>query len=79
MVFGFQWQALRDNQNFALFASFNFNSAQTQGYNAAGSLLTATGNAIASYLLGAVGSSGINQNAISARGENRKGPLPRNV
>jgi len=68
MVFGFQWQALQDNQNFALFASFNFNSAQTQGYNASGSLLTATGNAYASYLLGAVTSSGVNQNSIGETG-----------
>ena len=68
MVFGFQWQALQDNQNFALFASFNFNSAQTQGYNATGSLLTTTGNAYASYLLGAVTSSGVSQNAIGETG-----------
>ena len=68
MVFGFQWQALQDNQNFALFASFNFNSAQTQGYNTAGSLLTATGNAYASYLLGAVTSSGVTQNGIGETG-----------
>jgi hypothetical protein len=72
MVFGFQWQGLQDNENFALNAVFNFNSAQTQGYNATGSLLTATGNAYASYLLGAVGSSGINQNAIGETGGRNK-------
>src|SRR5581483_5142206 len=49
-------------------ATFNFNSAQTQGYNAAGSLVTTTGNAYASYLLGAVNSSGISQNAIGETG-----------
>ncbi|MCX6631760.1 MAG: TonB-dependent receptor [Candidatus Solibacter sp.] len=68
MVFGFQWQALQDNQNFALFASFNFNSAQTQGYNATGSLVTTTGNAYASYLLGAMNSSGVTQNSIGETG-----------
>ena len=68
MAFGGQFQALQDNENFALVASFSFNSAQTQGYNATGSLLTATGNAYASYLLGAVSSSGINQNAIGETG-----------
>jgi hypothetical protein len=68
MVFGFQWQALQDNENFALNAVFNFNSAQTQGYNATGSLLTATGNAYASYLLGAMNGSTINQNAIGETG-----------
>ncbi|MEO8372764.1 MAG: TonB-dependent receptor, partial [Candidatus Solibacter sp.] len=39
-----------------------------QGYNAAGSLLTTTGSAYASYLLGAVGSSGVSQNSISETG-----------
>ena len=68
MVFGFQWQALQDNENFALNAVFNFNSAQTQGYNSTGSLLTATGNAYASYLLGAMNGSTINQNAIGETG-----------
>ena len=68
MVFGFQWQSLQDNENFALNAVFNFNSAQTQGYNSSGSLLTATGNAYASYLLGTVNGSTINQNAIGETG-----------
>jgi hypothetical protein len=73
MVFGFQWQSLQDNENFALTATFNFNSAQTQGYNSTGSLVTTTGNAYASYLLGAVNSSGISQNAIGETGGRYKG------
>ena len=68
MVFGFQGQSLQDNENFALVATFNFSSAQTQGYNSTGSLVTTTGNAYASYLLGAVGSSGISQNSIGETG-----------
>jgi hypothetical protein len=68
MVFGFQWQALQDNEDFALFASFNLNSAQTQGYNSSGSLVTTTGNAYASYLLGAMNGSGVSQNAIGETG-----------
>jgi hypothetical protein len=68
VLFGFQYQALQDNENFALTATFNFNSAQTQGYNAAGSLVTTTGSAYASYLLGAVNSSGVSQNAIGETG-----------
>jgi len=68
VVFGGQYQALQDNENFALVATFNFNSAQTQGYNAAGSLVTTTGSAYASYLLGAVGSSGVSQNAVAETG-----------
>jgi hypothetical protein len=68
LVFGGQFQALQDNENFALVATFNFNSTQTQGYNSTGTLLSATGNAYASYLLGAVNSSGISQNAIGETG-----------
>ncbi len=68
MVFGFQWQSLQDNENFALTATFNFNSIQTQGYNSSGTLLSTTGNAYASYLLGAVNSSGISQNSIGETG-----------
>ncbi len=73
LVFGFQWQSLQDNENFALTATFNFNSAQTQGYNAGGSLVTTTGNAYATYLLGALNSSGVSQNAIAETGGRYKG------
>ncbi|MBS1854963.1 MAG: TonB-dependent receptor [Acidobacteria bacterium] len=68
IAFGFQYQALQDNENFALVASFNFNSVQTQGYNPTGTLLSTTGNSYASYLLGAVNSSGVSQNAIGETG-----------
>ena len=68
LVFGFQYQALQDNENFALVASFNFANTQTAGYNSSGTLVSTTGNAYASYLLGAVSSSGINQNAIGETG-----------
>src|SRR5215469_14979443 len=68
MVYGFQFQALEDNENFALVASFNFNSVETQGYNPTGTLVGTTGNAYASYLLGAVDSSGVSQNAIGETG-----------
>ena len=68
MVYGFQYQALQDNENFALVASFNFNSVQTQGYNPTGTLLSTTGQAYASYLLGAVNGSGVSQNAIGETG-----------
>ena len=53
MVFGFQYQALQDNENFALVRQSSTSTARRpQGYNATGSLLTTTGNAYASYLLG---------------------------
>ncbi|MGA2270347.1 MAG: TonB-dependent receptor [Bryobacteraceae bacterium] len=68
MVFGFQFQSLQDNENFALTGIFNFTNSETAGFNSAGTLLSTTGNAYASYLLGAVGSSNINQNAIGETG-----------
>jgi hypothetical protein len=68
IAYGFQYQALQDNENFALVATFNFNSVQTQGYNSSGTLLSATGNSYASYLLGAINSSGISQNSIGETG-----------
>jgi len=68
LTFGFQFQALQDNENFALVGSFNFTNTQTGGYNSTGTLVSTTGNAYASYLLGAVSSSGINQNAIGETG-----------
>jgi len=68
IVYGFQFQALQDNENFALVASFNFNSVATQGYTPTGTLVGTTGNSYASYLLGAVDSSGVSQNAIGETG-----------
>ncbi|MGD0168064.1 MAG: TonB-dependent receptor [Gaiellaceae bacterium] len=68
LTFGGQFQALQDNENFALVASFSFANTQTAGYNSAGTLQTSQGNAYASYLLGALSSSGINQNAIGETG-----------
>jgi hypothetical protein len=76
MVFGFQYQALQDNETSTLYSTFTFSSTQTQGYNSTGSLLTATGNAYASYLLGAVSSSGIIQNAVNETGGRYKDYAP---
>ena len=68
LIFGTQFQALQDNENFALVAAFTFANTQTAGYNAAGTLQASQGNAYASYLLGALSSSAINQNAIGETG-----------
>jgi len=68
LAFGFQFQALQDNENFALNAIFNFANSETAGFNTAGTLLSTTGNAYASYLLGAPDSSSVNQNAIGETG-----------
>jgi hypothetical protein len=68
MAYGFQFQALQDNQNFALNAIFNLSNNQTAGFNSAGTLLSTTGNSYASFLLGAPDSSSINQNAIGETG-----------
>jgi outer membrane receptor protein involved in Fe transport len=68
LAFGYQFQSLQDNENFALNAIFNYSNSETAGFNAAGTLLSTTGNAYASYLLGAPDSSSVNQNAIGETG-----------
>jgi len=68
LTFGFQFQALQDNETNTLDAAFTFNSVQTQGYNAAGTLLSTSGNAYASYLLGAVSSSSVVDDAVNETG-----------
>jgi hypothetical protein len=59
ITFGFQLQRLQDNRTPAdtgSNASFSFSNKDTAGFSATGSLLATTGNAYASYLLGAVDS-----------------------
>ncbi len=67
--FGFQYQRVKDNTKTndtgSLFIA-NFSNVQTAGFNATGSLLTATGNAYASYLLGALNSATVNQDTVVA-------------
>src|SRR5262245_13359697 len=71
--FGFQHQRLGDNykaRNDGTLFQTAFSNVQTAGFNAAGTLQTATGNAYASYLLGAVNSATLNDDwavAIGAR------------
>ena len=68
VVFGFQAQQLQDNYGSTLYATFTFANTQTAGYNSAGTILSTTGNAYASYLLGAVSSSGYIDNAVNETG-----------
>jgi outer membrane receptor protein involved in Fe transport len=67
MMFGFQLQRLQENRTPAdtgSNASFSFSNNETAGFSPNGSLLATTGNAYASYLLGAVDSAAITQNYV---------------
>jgi hypothetical protein len=65
--FGFQYQRVFDrtktNDTGSLLTT-NFSNLQTAGFNAAGVLQTGTGNAYASYLLGALNSATVNEDSI---------------
>ena len=64
---GVSIQRLQDNRTPAdtgSNASFTFSNTDTAGFSPAGSLLTSTGNAYASYLLGAVNSAAVTQNSV---------------
>ena len=55
MTFGFQAQRMDANERertYGSLATFGFSNVQTAGFSAAGTLMTATGNAYASFLLG---------------------------
>jgi Carboxypeptidase regulatory-like domain/TonB dependent receptor len=70
-TFGFQWQALQDNENLPLTgtqAGFTFGPNETANFTAAGAINPATGLAYASYLLGAVDNSTVVQNAVIETG-----------
>jgi carboxypeptidase family protein len=67
--FGFQYQRVFDktktNDTGSLLTTA-FNNLQTAGFNASGSLLSGTGNAYASFLLGALNSATVNQDSVVA-------------
>jgi hypothetical protein len=70
-TFGFQWQALQDNENTPLTgtqAGFTFSPNETANFNSSGAINTATGLSYASYLLGNVDSSSVVQNAVAETG-----------
>ncbi len=71
MTFGFQYQALEDNFNNPLtgtLAAFGFSNNQTAAFSSAGAIVATTGNAYASYLLGAVNNSTVTENAVAETG-----------
>src|SRR6202011_5871956 len=67
VAFGFQLQRLQDNNmnpNTGTRATFTFSNNETAGFSPTGTLLATTGNAYASYVLGAVGSASVTQNYV---------------
>jgi hypothetical protein len=67
-TFGFQYQALQDNETFAQFASFNFSNNETAQFSPTGTLMTTTGLGYAGFLLGAVDSAAAQQFSVTETG-----------
>ncbi|MCI0388971.1 MAG: TonB-dependent receptor [Acidobacteria bacterium] len=67
LKFGFQYQRTSDhtktNDTGSLLTT-NFSNIQTAGFNATGGLLSGTGNAYASFLLGALNAATVNEDAV---------------
>jgi len=75
MTIGGQIEWLQDNftsPDLGSSASFTFTNAETAGFSGTGTLNTGTGNAYASYLLGAVDSASITQNYVATIGARYK-------
>lgn len=75
MTMGGQIEWLQDNftsPDLGSSASFTFTNAESAGFTGTGTLNTATGNAYASYLLGAVDSASITQNYVATIGARYK-------
>jgi hypothetical protein len=71
LTFGFQFQALEDNENTPLTgtqAGFTFSNNETANFGPTGSLISTTGLSYASFLLGAVDSSVVTQNSVAETG-----------
>lgn len=71
VTFGFQFQALQDNENTPLTgtqAGFTFSNNETANFNATGTLISTTGLGYAGFLLGAVNSSVVTQNSVAETG-----------
>ena len=79
LTFGFQWQALQDNENTPLTGSqagFTFAYQETANFNSSGALITTTGSDYASYLLGMIDSAAVTQNAVAETGGRYKTSSP---
>jgi hypothetical protein len=79
LTFGFQWQALQDNENTPLTGSqacFTFAYQETANFNSSGALVTSSGADYASYLLGMIDSASVTQNAVAETGGRYKTSAP---
>jgi len=68
---GFQWQSLQDNENTPLTgtqAGFTFGTQETENFTSTGTGISTTGLGYAGFLLGAVDSSTVTQNAVAETG-----------
>ena len=71
LTFGFQFQSLQDNftnPTTGTLAGFTFSNNETGAFSPTGSIVSTTGNAYASYLLGAVDGSTVTQNGVAETG-----------
>ena len=71
VTFGFQVQWLEINEKqrtYGSLATWNFSNTQTAGFSAAGTLQTTTGNAYASYLIGAVNTANVVEDSVVETG-----------
>jgi hypothetical protein len=69
--FGFQLQRMQDNNmnpDTGTRATFSFSNNQTAGFSPTGTLVATTGNAFASYLLGAPDSASVTDNYVTELG-----------
>ena len=70
-TFGFQLSYLQANEltdAYGSVATWNFSNNQTAGFSPTGTLITTTGNAFASYLLGAVNTANVTQDSVVGTG-----------
>ncbi|HWB86013.1 MAG TPA: TonB-dependent receptor [Bryobacteraceae bacterium] len=64
-----QWSQINfRNNRFGSQATWNFSNSQTAGFNTAGTLVTTSGNSYASYLLGALSSASLQDDAVVGTG-----------
>ncbi len=68
LTFGFQFQALQDNETFPQTAGFTFRNNETAQFSSTGTLITTTGLSYASFLLGAPDNASAPQYAVTETG-----------
>src|SRR5262249_23547676 len=69
-----QWLEINARTNrYGSSAEWSFSNSQTAGFNSAGTLVTTTGNAYASFLLGALSSSSVTEDSVVGTGGRFRG------